>query len=159
MWHIALLELCTHKRVLCVCVWVNRNGYHLESVKISGSHSGDCDDYCCRAATPCSLLDWHCCFGGTSLRYIKKGPWCLEGGRGVRQNLIFVPRRLGQQIPPTRSYWTVQHHLPEEGSIQNWESQGDLVVVVSVITNTVCKCFKMWSVCMCNWLKNEHLLL
>jgi hypothetical protein len=60
-------------------VWVNRNGRHLESVKISGSHSGDCDDYCRRASTPCSLLDWHCCFGGTSLRYMKKSPWCWEG--------------------------------------------------------------------------------
>jgi len=98
-----------------VCVWVNRNGRRLETVKISGSRSGDYDDYCCWALTQCNLLDRYCCFGGM-LWYMKKGQWCWEGRKGLRlevyqwQNLIFVPRRLGQQIPPTRCYVSTELH-------------------------------------------------
>ena len=58
---------------MCVCMWVDRNGRRLETVKISCSHSGDCDDYCRRAVTPCNLLDRYCSFGGTLLWYMKKG--------------------------------------------------------------------------------------
>jgi len=43
---------------VCMCVWVDRNGRRLETVKISGSRSSDCDDYCRRAVTPCNLLSW-----------------------------------------------------------------------------------------------------
>lgn len=101
---------------LCVCVWVNQNGHRLESVKISGSHSGDCDDCCRRAVMPCNLLDRYCCIGGTLLQYMKKGQWCWEGRIGPRfkvnqwQNLVFVPRRLGQQIPQTRCYVSTELH-------------------------------------------------
>ena len=80
MLHIGLLEHCTHQRVLCVCVWVNRNGRRLESVKISGSHSGDCDDCCRWVVTSCkgtAVLEARCC--GTWRKVSDAG----KGGKGL----------------------------------------------------------------------------
>lgn len=63
-----------------VYVWVNRNDRCLELVDISDSRSGDRDDRCRRALTPCNLLSWYCCFGGTCC-----GTWrkVSDAGKGV----------------------------------------------------------------------------
>ena len=70
---------------LCVCVWVNRNGRRLESVKISGSHSGDCDDCCRWVVTSCkgtAVLEARCC--GTWRKVSDAG----KGGKGLDYKCI-----------------------------------------------------------------------
>jgi hypothetical protein len=112
---------------VCVGVWVNRNGRPLGSVKISGSHSGDCDDCCCQAVTRCNLLDRYFCFGGTLLWYMKKGQWCWEGGKGfdykwISGRILFLcPEDWGSRFLQNVATCLLNYtaFLPEEGSTQN----------------------------------------